>query len=134
MAAGDETMTEAGQTGSMTPGLELQLMTTIAEMRADMRHVRETSDKTFETVNGLSTRVSNVEADVAVLKARPEIDSTLASRVAVAEAEITASKTIMSTVQSILESRSLSWPKLIAGLAAVVGTLVALGIYNSPVG
>jgi len=100
-------MTEAGQTGSMTPGLELQLMTTIAEMRADMRHVRETSDKTFETVNGLSTRVSNVEADVAVLKARPEIDSTLASRVAVAEAEITASKTIMSTVQSILESRSL---------------------------
>jgi len=69
-----------------------------------------------------------------VLKARPEIDSTLASRVAVAEAEITASKTIMSTVQSILESRSLSWPKLIAGLAAVVGTLVALGIYNSPVG
>ncbi len=127
-------MTEAGQTGSMTPGLELQLMTTIAEMRADMRHVRETSDKTFETVNGLSTRVSNVEADVAVLKARPEIDSTLASRVAVAEAEITASKTIMSTVQSILESRSLSWPKLIAGLAAVVGTLVALGIYNSPVG
>lgn len=125
---------EVPQTGNMTPGLELQLMTTIAEMRADMRHVRENSDKTLSEMNTLSTRLSTVEADVAVLKARPEVDSTLASRVAVNEAEIASSKTLMQAVQAVLESRSLSWPKLIAGLAAVVGTLVALGIYNSPVG
>lgn len=122
------------QTGGMTPGMELQLVTTIAEMRADMRHIRENGDRTLEAVNGLTGRVSNLEADVAALKARPAQDSTLAARVAVNEAEIAAGKTLMATVQAALEARSLSWPKLIAGLAAVVGTLVALGIYNAPVG
>lgn len=118
--------------GGMTPGMELQLVTAIAGLQADMKHVRETGDRTHEAVNGLTGRVSNLEVDVATLKARPaleahpELDRTVATLVERTEAH----KSMIATLQSVIDAKALSWPKLLTGVGAVVGVIVALGLYQ----
>lgn len=118
------------QTGAMTPVSEMQLGMAIAGLQADMRHVRDTGDRTHEAVNGLTGRVSNLEAEVAGLKARPaDIGPELQTMVATLHERSEAQKQINATFQSVLDTRALSWPKLLTGLGAIVGVLVALGLY-----
>lgn len=96
-----------------------------------MRHIRETGDRTHDAVNGLAGRVSNLEAEVSVVKARQtDIGPELQSMVAALHERSEAQKQINATFQSVLDTRSLSWPKLLTGLGAVVGVLVALGLFT----
>lgn len=116
-----------------TGAIELQLVTAIAGLQADMRHVRETGDRTHEAVTGLTNRVSNLEADVATLKARPSVsgpDPKLVETVSVLVERTANQQSLIDTLRAGLESRALSWPKLLTGLAALVGTIVALGLYT----
>jgi uncharacterized coiled-coil protein SlyX len=120
-----------------TGSIELQLVSTIAELRADMRHVRETGDRTHDAVVGLTGRVSNLEADVATLKARPSVeplDPELQKTVAVLKERSANQQTLIDTLRVAIDGRSLSWPKLITGVAAIVGIAIGLGLYVTPPG
>lgn len=126
--------TSGGEVTTVSTGqLEMNLLVAMSGLQSDMRHVRETGDKTHDEIKGLSSRVATVESDVAVLKARPAqspIDPETQQRLTTLEANQSFSKEIVNGIQTSMTSTRLTWPKLIAGLAAVVGTLIALGFVD----
>lgn len=112
-----------------SPAVEMQLVTAMAVMQADIKHMRETGDRTHDAVNGLSSRVSGLEADVAILKARPAVqenDPAMMARLVTLETTMTFLHGTITTVQAAINARALTWPKLLAGAGAVIAALAAM--------
>jgi len=94
----------------------------LARVEERILGVAKTADRIDTTVTGMSERLGVVENTLGQQDVR----------LAAVEARPTVTREELNEIRTEMRASRLTWPKLLAGAGAVVGTLVALNLLNPP--
>lgn len=124
----DNETTEGHDVSLTTGAIELNIISALAAVQAEVKGVGKSVDSLVGTVGGMDTRLRTVESDVSALKARPEIDPHLGDRVTTLEANQTFVQQVVNALQATQTDSRITWPKIFAAVGGIGAFIVLANV------